>query len=283
MTSPSAVHERGTLALTGATGALGGLVLAQLADLDPIVVVRDAARAPEGFEARVAAYADADRCRAAFAGVDTLLLVSASESRTRRLDHATVIAAAADAGVGHVVYTSFQGAAPDATFTLGRDHHVAEQALRASGMRWTFLRDGLYQESLVRFANAEGVVRGPAGDGRIAAVSRRDVAEVAAAVLRDPAPHAGETCTLTGPEAPTLADAIARGGAATGQDLRYEDETVEDAYAWRRDEWGAEDWQLDAWVSTYTAIADGSLAEVSPDVDRILGRPARTIEQTFAE
>ena len=168
MTSPSAAHARGTLALTGVTGALGGLVLAQLADLDPIVVVRDAARAPEGFEARVAAYADADRCRAAFAGVDTLLLVSASESRTRRLDHATVIAAAADAGVGHVVYTSFQGAAPDATFTLGRDHHDAEQALRASGMRWTFLRDGLYQESLVRFADADGLVRGPARDGRIA-------------------------------------------------------------------------------------------------------------------
>lgn len=282
MTSPTAAHERGTLALTGVTGTLGALVLAQLADLEPIVVVRDAARAPQGFEVRVAAYADADACRTAFAGVDTLLLVSASESRTRRDEHATVIAAAADADVGHVVYTSFQRAAPDATFTLGRDHHHAEQALRASGMRWTFLRDGLYQESLVRFADADGLVRGPAGEGRIAAVSRRDVADVAAAVLRDPAPHAGQTYTLTGPEAPTMGDAIARGGVATGRALRYEDESVEDAYAWRRDAWGAEDWQLDAWVSTYTAIADGSLGEVSPDVERVLGRPARTIEQTFA-
>ncbi len=282
MTSLSAAHARGVLALTGVTGTLGGLVLEQLADLAPIAVVRDAARAPAGVEVRVAAYADADECRAAFTGVDTLLLVSASESPTRRLDHATAIAAAAEAGVGHVVYTSFQSAAPDATFTLGRDHHEAEQALRASGMRWTFLRDGLYQESLVRFADADGVVRGPAGDGRIAAVAQQDIADVAAAVLRDPAPHAGETYTLTGPEAPTMAEAIARGGIATGRTLRYEDETVEDAYAWRRDAWGAEDWQLDAWVSTYTAIADGSLGTVSPDVERVLGRPARSIEQTFA-
>lgn len=282
MTSTSAVRERGVLALTGVTGALGGLVLARLADLAPTVIVRDAARAPAGFEARVAAYADADACRTALTGVDTLLLVSASESRTRRDDHATVIAAAADAGVRHVVYTSFQGAAADATFTLGRDHHAAEEALRASGMRWTFLRDGLYQESLVRLADADGLVRGPAGDGRLAAVCRVDVADVAAAVLRDPAAHVGETATLTGPDAPTIGDAIARTAAATGRSLRYRHETVEDAYAWRRDVYGAEDWQLDAWVTTYTAIADGSLAEVSPDVERVLGRPARSIEQAFA-
>lgn len=281
-TSANAAHERGTLALTGTTGALGGLVLEQLADLEPIAIVRDAARAPAGVEVRVATYADPDACRTAFRGVDTLLLVSASESRTRRHDHATVIAAAAAAGVGHVVYTSFQGAAPDATFTLGRDHHAAEEALRASGMRWTFLRDGFYQEALVHFADHDGLVRGPARDGRIAAVSRRDVAEVAAAVLRDPAAHARRTYTLTGPEAPTIDEAIARCGAATGRALRYEDETIEDAYAWRRDAYGAEDWQLDAWVSTYTAIADGSLAAVSPDVERVLGRPARSLEQSLS-
>ncbi|MFC7431060.1 MULTISPECIES: NAD(P)H-binding protein [unclassified Agrococcus] len=274
--------QPGTLALTGVTGALGGLVLERLADLQPIVLVRDAARAPGGFEARVAEYADGAACRAALAGVDTLLLVSASESPTRRDDHASVIAAAAEAGVGHVVYTSFQGAAPDATFTLGRDHHAAEEALRASGMRWTFLRDGLYQESLVRFADQRGVIRGPAGTGRLAAVSRVDVADVAAAVLRDPSAHVDVAYTLTGPDAPRIDEAIARAAVATGSDLRFEDETVEQAYAWRRDGWGAEEWQLDAWVSTYTAIADGSLATVSPDVERVLGRPARSIEQTFA-
>lgn len=272
----------GVLALTGVTGALGGLVLERVADLQPLVLVRDASRAPAGFASRVASYADGDACRAAFVGVDTLLLVSASESPTRRADHATVIAAAADAGVGHVVYTSFQGASPDATFTLGRDHAAAEEALRASGMRWTFLRDGLYQESLVRFADAEGVIRGPAGTGRLAAVSRVDVADVAAAVLRDPAAHAGATYTLTGPDAPRIDEAIARAAAVTGEALRFEDETIEQAYAWRRAGWGAEQWQLDAWVSTYTAIADGSLGEVSPDVERVLGRPARSIEETFA-
>jgi NAD(P)H dehydrogenase (quinone) len=84
------------------------------------------------------------------------------------------------------------------------------------------------------------------------------------------------------PDAPTIADAIARASAATGAALRFEDESIEAAYAWRREQWGAERWQLDAWVSTYTAIADGSLAEVSGDVERVTGRPPRSIEQTLA-
>ncbi|GAA2171797.1 SDR family oxidoreductase [Agrococcus versicolor] len=277
MTAP-----RSTIALTGVTGTIGGLVLARIGELEPVVVVRDASRAPSGFEARVAEHGDADACRAAFAGVDALLLVSASESPTRRREHATAIAAAAAAGVRHVVYTSFQGAAADATFTLGRDHHAAEEALRASGMAWTFLRDSLYQESLVRFADAEGVIRGPAGDGRLAVVSRVDVADVAAAVLRDPDAHAGATYTLTGPDAPTITEAVARASAASGASLRFEDETIESAYAWRRAQWGAEQWQLDAWVSTYTAIADGSLAETTDDVERITGRRARSIEETLS-
>ena len=66
-----------------------------------------------------------------------------------------------------------------------------------------------------------------------------------------------------------------------GRDLRYEEETVEEAYASRRAAYGAEDWQLDAWVSTYTAIADGSCAAVTDDVLRLTGHPARTLEQAL--
>ena len=274
------------IGVTGATGALGGLVARSLAGadfrLDLRLLVRDPARAPDiDCDLRVCEYADAEAAAAALQGVETLLMVSASEARDRREQHRTFIRAAASAGVGHIVYTSFSGAAPDATFTLGRDHHDAETAIRESGMAWTFLRDNFYIDVLPLFADRDGVIRGPADQGRVAAVARADVADVAVEVLRDPAAHAGATYTLTGPEALTLDEVAARAGVVLGRSFRFEDESVEEAYASRRAAYGAEDWQLDAWVSTYTAIADGSVAEVTEDVRRVTGRGPRSLEQAL--
>jgi NAD(P)H dehydrogenase (quinone) len=73
----------------------------------------------------------------------------------------------------------------------------------------------------------------------------------------------------------------ARAGAVLGRTLRFEDESVEEAYAWRRKAYGTEDWQLEAWVSTYTAIRDGTVAEVTDDVRRVTGRAPRTLEQAL--
>lgn len=271
------------LALTGVTGALGGQVARQLQDLTPRLVVRDPARAPDlGCEVRACTYDDPAAARSALQGVDVLFMVSAAEAEDRRAQHRTFIAAAAEAGVGHVVYTSFVDASPDAVFTLGRDHDDAEAAIRASGMTFTLLRDNFYLDVFPLFADEAGVIRGPAGSGRVAAVARRDVADVVSAVLRDPGAHAGATYTLCGPEALTLTEVTARLGAATGRGLRFEDETVEAAYAWRREQYGAADWQLDAWVSTYTAIASGSLAALSDDVRRVAGHEPRSLEEALA-
>jgi len=274
------------LAITGSTGQLGGLVARDLLGSDlrtaARLLVRDPDRAPDyDTDVRVCDYTDATTASEALDGVDVLFMVSAAEAEDRREQHRTFIAAAAAAGVSHVVYTSFAGAAADATFTLGRDHHDAELAIRGSGMRFTFLRDNFYADLLPLFADEAGVIRGPAGDGRVAAVARRDVADVAVAVLRDPAPHVDATYVLTGPEALTLAEVAERAGRVLGRDLRYEEESVEEAYASRRAAYGAEDWQLDAWVSTYTAIADGSCSTVTDDVARVTGHPARTIEQAL--
>ncbi|HEX5086874.1 MAG TPA: NAD(P)H-binding protein [Nocardioides sp.] len=275
------------LAITGATGAVGGRVARALADdmrNDFRLVVRDPARAPAyDTDVRVCDYADHAAAVQALTGVDTLFMVSAAEAVDRRDQHRSFIRAAADARVAHIVYTSFAGAAPDATFTLGRDHWDAEQAIRETGMTFTFLRDNFYSDLLPYFADREGVIRGPAGDGRVAAVARADVADVAVAVLRAPADHANATHVLTGPEALTLTEVAARAGAVLGRALRFEDETVEEAYASRKAAYGAEDWQLDAWVSTYTAIRDGSAAEVTQDVERVSGHPARTLEEAIRE
>lgn len=271
------------LALTGVTGHLGGLVAGQLASLSPRLLVRDPSRAPSGFDVRVASYGDHATAVDALQGVDVLLMVSASESSGRRREHRSFVRAARQAGVRHVVYTSFLGAAPDAGFHHARDHFDTEQAIRESGMAFTFLRDNFYLDALAFYCDAAGVYRGPAGSGRVSGVARADVADVAATVLRSVDEHAGATYDLTGPEALTFAEIAARAGAVLGRELRYVEETVEEAWASRRAGWpDAPDWLVEAWLSTYTAIRDGELARVSPDVERVCGHPPRRLEDVLA-
>lgn len=274
--------ERPTIAVTGATGQVGGRVAAALAEqrVPMWLVVRTPSRAPayDGVKVRQASYGDRSASLGALRGADVLFMVSGAESATRLDEHLAFVAIAAEVGVRHVVYTSFVGAAPDATFTLVRDHFATEEALRASGMTWTFLRDNLYLDYVPLIAGEEGVIRGPAGDGRVAAVSRDDVAASAAAVLVDASSHAGATYDLTGPDAFTLAEAAALMTRATGREVRYVDETIEEAYA-SRASYGAPDWLVEAWVSTYTAIAAGELDGVTDHVERLTGRTPVSLEQ----
>ncbi|MEE1620928.1 NAD(P)H-binding protein [Zafaria sp. J156] len=252
---------------------------------DPARTAAVARRLGPGVVPLTAAYGDPDAARAALEGTDVLFMVSAAESAHRLEEHAAFIGAAADAGVRHVVYTSFFEASPTAVFTLARDHFATEELLRAAGPAWTFLRDNFYLDVFAHFADADGVIRGPADDGRVSAVARRDVAACAAVVLagaaadlavgRDCA-HAGRRYELTGPEALTLGEVAAALAAATGRPHRFEQETVAAAYA-SREPYGAEPWQLDAWVSTYTAIASGELARTTGDVEALTGRPATSL------
>jgi NAD(P)H dehydrogenase (quinone) len=163
---------------------------------------------------------------------------------------------------------------------LGRDHAHTEEHIRASGMSFTFLRDSLYANFLPRMVGEDGALRGPAGDGRLAAVAQEDVAEVAATVLLRPEAHRDATYELTGPSAFTLAEAAAMMTRLTGREIRYVDESLEEAYA-SRASYGAPKWQVDAWVSTYTAIAADELEKVSDDVRMLVGRPALSLEDVL--
>lgn len=263
------------LAITGSTGGLGGLVARQLAEAGTAqrLLVRDAGRAPEleGAVPLVFSYADTALAGQVLEGVKILFMVSAAEAEDRLDQHYRFIDAAAAAGVQHVVYTSFYGAAPEATFTLARDHYATEERIKASGMDFTFLRDNFYLDFLPLLTGADGVIRGPAGDGVVSAVSREDIARSAVTVLQDPALHVGTTYNLTGPEELTLAAAAEILSAETGRTVTYHPESVEEAYA-SRASFGAPPWQVDAWVSTYTAIAAGELAGLSPDVRTLTGR-----------
>jgi uncharacterized protein YbjT (DUF2867 family) len=277
------------IAVTGVTGGLGGRVARRLAErgVAQRLVAREPGRAPalDGAEVVTGSYDDPEGLRRAFQGARTLFMVSASEDPDRLRLHANVVDAAVGAGVERVVYTSFYGAAPDCTFTFGRDHWHTEEALKASGLRSTFLRDNLYIDFLPLLAGADGVIRGPAGDGRVAAVARDDIADAAVAVLLgdggDPARHDGRGYDMTGPEALTLAEIAEELSRVAGRPISYQEETVEEAYA-SRASYGAPDWEVDGWVSTYTAIANGDLEQVSGDLEALAGHPPMRLADFLA-
>jgi uncharacterized protein YbjT (DUF2867 family) len=124
----------------------------------------------------------------------------------------------------------------------------------------------------------DGVIRGPAGDGRVSVVAQDDIADVATRVLLDPASHAGMAYPLTGPEALTLGEVAQTLTRALGRPVRYEPETVAEAYA-SRAVYDAPRWQVDAWVTTYTSIASGEVAQVTDDVPRLTGHPATSLAE----
>ena len=138
-------------------------------------------------------------------------------------------------------------------------------------MDWTFLRDNLYLDFFPHIVGEDGVIRGPAGDGVVAAVTHDDIAASAAEVLARPGAHVGSTYVMTGPEAITMTQAAETIARVQGREVSFHNETVEEAYESRK-RWEAPDWQNDAWVSTYTAIAAGEMAEVSDHVLRLTGR-----------
>ena len=270
------------IAVTGATGGIGRRVLARLGESGVRLVVRDAARAPAGFEAAEATYRDGDAMRRALDGADTLFLVSAAESGDRVAEHVSAVDAAEAAGVRRIVYLSFMGAAPDAAFTFSRDHWATEERIRAGGLEHTFLRSCMYADFVPSLAGPDGVIRGPAGEGRAAFVARDDIADVAAAVLLDGTGHAGSTYDMTGPVAIGLDEAAGRLARAAGRPVRYEPETVEEAWAARRGS-GHPDWELEGWITSYVAIAEGVLEPVSDAVERIAGHPPRSFEDVLRE
>lgn len=274
---------RQRIGITGVTGHIGGAVARDLQDLSERLrlFVRDAARVPKlAGEVAVASYDS--QAAEALRGVDLLFMVSAAESPERLAQHKAFIDAAASAGVQHVVYTSFLGAAPDATFTLARDHFATEEHIKASGMAWTFLRDSFYLDFLPDTVSEDGVIRGPAGTGRVGAVARADVAATAAAILRDAGAHERLTWDLTGPQTLSFPEIAKILSQLQGRQVSYVDETLDEARA-SRAHYGAPDWELEAWITTYTAIAAGELDVVTDHVQQVTGNPPRSLREVVQD
>jgi uncharacterized protein YbjT (DUF2867 family) len=258
-----------TIAITGASGSIGGQILERLGS--------DA----RGVSRKDASYLETDTLAAALSGADTVFLASARESADRMADHRSAIEAIVASGARRVVYLSFFGAAPDCTFTFGRDHFHTEQAIRASGLDYVFLRDNFYQKLVPHFASSEGVIRGPAGSGALSAVADRDVVDVAVAALTD-RKHDGATYDLTGPEALTMDEYARSLSRVSGRSVTFENETIEEAYA-SRAVYNAPKFEVDGWVSTYVAIARGEVDGVSGDILAVTGHDAQRFDEFLDE
>ncbi len=227
-----------SIVVTGATGQLGRLVVDALLAAAPaeatapagriVAVVRDKEKAADlaerGVELRIADYSRPETLADAFEVGDRVLLISGSEVGRRVAQHAAVIDAAKAAGVAQLAYTGVLGG-DDADFELAAEHKETERLILASGLPYTFLRNGWYSENYT--ANlapvlAHGAVVSNAGEGRIASASRADYAAAAAAVLTGPAEeHLNKVYELSGDTAWSFAEYAAEVAARSGREVTY--------------------------------------------------------------
>jgi len=271
----------GVIAVTRATRFIGSRVARHLAQAGArqLLVVRDPSRAPRLDDAEVrqtSGYHAGTEMRAALAGAGTLLLIPGAEAPDRVEQHKTAVDAAVEAGVRRIVYLSAVGAGADAVWTLVREHWRTEEHIRQAEVAWTFPRMNLYMDFIPYLAAADGVIRGPAGEGRVAAVLRDDIAAAVAALLLGDG-HEGRTYDLTGPEAFTLGEAAELMSGLAGKTFRFHDESDEEAFASRAGM--APEFEVRGWVSTYWAIREGELQDVSPAVRELTGREPVSLEQ----
>ena len=277
-----------TTAITGATGQLGRLLVQQLRARVPasdlLALVRSPARAADlGIAVREADYDRAETLEPALAGVDTLLLISSSAEGKRAAQHRNVIEAAARAGVKRVVYTSLLHA-DRSPLDLAVEHRATEVDLKASGLRFTILRNGWYTENYtasVPAALANGAFFGSAGDGRVSSATRADFAEAAAVVLTG-VRHEGKTYELAGDEAYTLADLAAELSRQTGRTIPYRD-LPEAEYAAALADAGLPEALAGAFAGYDTAAAHGALFDEGRQLSALIGRPTTPLRTAVAD
>lgn len=277
-----------TIAITGATGQLGRLVVEQLKAKVPasdiVALVRTPSKADAlGVAAREADYSRPETLPAALAGVDTLLLISSSEVGQRTAQHRAVIDAAQAAGVGRIVYTSLLHA-DTSTLSLAAEHRETEAMLRQSGIAHTLLRNSWYVENHTASAKgalAAGAFIGSAGSGRISGAARADYAAAAVAVLTGTG-HDGKTYELAGDVAYTLADLAAEISRQGGKDIPYKDLPQAD-HAAALASFGLPGWLAGALAEWDFEITKGVLFEDGGDLSRLIGRPTTTLADAVAQ
>ena len=279
------------IAITGATGQLGRLVIQQLLKTVPaaqiVAAVRSPAKAADlvalGVKVRQADYAQPATLEAAFQGVDKLLLISSSEVGQRAPQHAAVIAAAQKAGVKLLAYTSILHA-DRSPLGLAAEHKATEAALRASGIPFVLLRNGWYTENYAASippALQYGAVLGSAQDGRIASAARADYAAAAAAVLTREG-QAGQVYELAGDSAYTLAEFAAEIARQSGKAVVYND-LPEAAYAAALVQAGLPEGFAALLADSDVGASQGALFDDGRQLSVLIGRPTTPLASVVKE
>ncbi|MFT3753780.1 MAG: SDR family oxidoreductase [Paludibacter sp.] len=274
------------IGVTGATGQLGRLVVEKLkqkvAPETIVALVRNPDKAADlGVEARSFDYEAPDA--KALEGIDKLLLISGNEIGQRARQHANVIEAAKSAGLKEIVYTSLLHA-DKSTLSLAPEHMATEDAIKASGIRYTILRNGWYTENYtgsVKGAVGAGAFIGSAADGKIASAARVDFAEAAAVVLASDK-YTGQTLELSGDTAYTLSDLAAEISKQTGKTIPYNN-LPEAEYAKILGSFGIPDVFAQAIASWDVSASKGDLYADAKILSALIGRPTTPLSKAVAD
>jgi NAD(P)H dehydrogenase (quinone) len=276
------------IAVTGATGHLGRLVVTGLLDAgvpagEVVAVVRTPEKAADlaasGVQVRQADYTDEAALAQALTDVDRLLLVSGSEVGQRVAQHTNVLQAAKGAGVQLVVYTSAPKA-DDTPLPLAPEHIATERLIADFGLQAVVLRNNWYLENYdqqIRQAAETGELSGSSGEGRIAAATRADFAAATVAVLTAEQPQPG-IVELGGDQAFTLAELAATVAAQTGREVTYRDLTAEEHVSSLLAA-GLPEGTAQFVVGLDQSIAQGALDTGSTALSQLTGRPTTTLAE----
>jgi uncharacterized protein YbjT (DUF2867 family) len=272
------------IVVTGSTGTIGSelvrLLAAAGADTRAIYHRAEGGARPAQVRFFRADLADPMQAEAALAGGSSLFLLTGNEPGFLEVQ-LTVVEAAQRRGIRHLVKLSALGASDHSKSGIGRGHWTVEQAIQRTGIPWTILRPHGFMQNWLKDVAAsvrtENAIYAPIGDGRVPFIDTRDIAAVAAEVLLHPDTHIGKKYVLTGGAAVGYADLAAELTEATGRGIAYRPITMEDARA-RLTRLGQPAELIDATLAIAAYQRDGGpTAAVSPVVERLLGRPPRTI------
>lgn len=282
------------LLVTGASGKLGRhvveILLAKgILPSDIIATTREPAKLAEfsakGVDVRKADFDDAASLAAAFAGADRLALISTDALGTpglRLTQHRNAVAAAKAAGVKHIIYTSMPNPVVGSKITFAGDHRGTEEAIEASGMSYTILRNTWYQENLLMSlpnALAAGQWFTSAGNGRTAHVAHDDCAEALAAALAS-SETASRVYTLTGPEALTNTEIATIASDVLGKPFAVINLTDEQLAEGMKAN-GVPEFMVPFLIGFEANTREGGVDIVTGDVEALTGHKPRTMKAFF--
>ena len=277
------------IAVTGATGHLGQLVINELLTThnaqDIVAIVRNPAKAQalvqKGVQVREADYGNSAALVQALQGVEKLLLISSSEVGQRAPQHRNIINAAKSAGVQLIAYTSLLHA-DTSPLGLRAEHIETENDLAQSGIPFVLLRNGWYTENYLASVPAaleHGAFIGSAGDGKIASASRQDYAAAAAKVLSLDN-QAGKVYELAGDEAWTLTELAEKLSALTGKSVVYQNLSEAD-FAAALQNAGLPEGFARLLADSDVGASKGGLYDDSHQLSRLIGRPTTSIDDSL--